>query len=245
MSANKFVVVAFPMFTFVIVALATSVVEAKMSRTPRSSPTYKSLLPPMTTSYPAILLGFTDIIVKPFTTKLTEVAFLVPIFKELFPSLKMLLLTKFSVNKLVVVAEVIVARSEVRLLKAADKALNKLVTILFAEIFVAVALVIVALVRLTFVATKFVKNKSVNEGESEKLTVTLPKVSVATVRLEEAEINLYKFEIEVVATIPFIFVVTIEPFSSKEILLELMIEVEVASPFTIEVRVFSAEFKEF
>jgi hypothetical protein len=46
----------------------------------------------------------------------------------------------------------------------------------------------------------------------------------------------------VVAVTPLILVVTIEPFSLNEILLELIIFVEVASPFTIEVRVLITEF---
>jgi hypothetical protein len=159
-------------------------------------------------------------------------------FNVLFPSLKILLVTKFSVNKLVVVAEVIVARSEVSPLKAADKELSRLVTILVAEMLVVVALVIVALVIFALVATKLPVNILVNVGASVKVKATLPNVSVATDKLLEAEINLYKLEIEVVAITPLIVVVSTDPFSLNEEVLELIIDDVETSPFTIEVNSF-------
>jgi hypothetical protein len=62
--------------------------------------------------------------------------------------------------------------------------------------------------------------------------------------VEEAK-NLYKLEIEVVAVTPFMVVVSTEPFSSNEEVLELIIDEVDISPFTMEVRIFTAEFNWF
>ena len=70
-------------------------------------------------------------------------------------------------------------------------------------------------------------------------------MSVATDKLDEPEINLYKLEMEVVADTSFTVVVRIEPFSLNEEVLELIIDEVDTSPFTIDVIVFTAEFNEF
>jgi hypothetical protein len=86
---------------------------------------------------------------------------------------------------------------------------------------------------------------SLNSGFVEKSKVTLPRVSVATVRLEEAEKNLYKLERDVVAITPLTLVVMTELFSVKARLLELISVVVEVLPFTIEVISFTAEAKSF
>ena len=141
----------------------------------------------------------------------------------------------FLVDRLVTVALVIVALIDVKLLKAAESELSKLVTILLADKFVEVEFVIEELLAI----------KLLKAGLSVKEYVTFPNVSVATLKFVDEAKYLYKFASEVVATTPFIFVVRTELFSAKDILLEL-IKLDVASsPFTIEVIVFTAEFNEF
>ena len=110
------------------------------------------------------------------------------------------------------------------------------------EMFEEFRLVVVALVIVAEPVSSEVENRLLKVGELLKANVTLPRVSVATVRFAEEVKNLYKLEIEVVAITPFIVVVIIELFSLNEELFELMIVVEVASPFTMEVSVFTAEF---
>ena len=81
----------------------------------------------------------------------------------------------------------------------------------------------------------------VNVGESLKVNFTSPFVVVETDRLVEEAINLYKLEIEVVATTPLIVVVSTDPFSSNEEVLELIIvEVEMEPPM-LEVRMLERE----
>jgi hypothetical protein len=74
-----------------------------------------------------------------------------------------------------------------------------------------------------------------------KVNFTSPDVVVETDRLVEEAINLYKFEIEVVAVTPLMFVVSTDPFSSKEEVLELIIEEVETEPPTLEVNVFAIE----
>ena len=73
----------------------------------------------------------------------------------------------------------------------------------------------------------------------------MPNVSVATDKLFEVEINLYKLESEVVATTPFKFVVMIALFSVNARLLKLIKLVVDISPLIIEVKVLTTEVSEF
>ena len=96
-----------------------------------------------------------------------------------------------------------------------------------------------------FVPVAFAKIKLLNVGLLVKEYVTFPNVSVATLKFVDEAKNLYKLESEVVASTPLTFAEITELFSVKDILLE-FIKLDVASsPFTIEVIVFTAEFKEF
>lgn len=66
-------------------------------------------------------------------------------------------------------------------------------------------------------------------------------MSVATVKLLDEATNLYKLEIDVVATTPLIVVVSTDPFSLNVEALELII-VEVATkPFILVVKTFPEE----
>jgi hypothetical protein len=140
--------------------------------------------------------------------------------------------------------------------KASKNSVNKLVVVALAEI----KFVSEAFVEKRFVVVAFVKFESVpvrvmivpdvavielNIGLSENIYVTFPDVSVATVRFEfvEEAKKFSKFETDVVAITPFIVVVII-PFNA-ETLFEFIIFVEVETPFTIEVRVFTVEDRSF
>jgi hypothetical protein len=100
-------------------------------------------------------------------------------------------------------------------------------------------------VEVELVFVELADNKFPKVGLSLKVNVTWPLLFVATDKLLDAAMNLYKLEIEVVDIAPFIVVVIKELFSSKFRLLELMIDEVEVSPFTIEVKVFMTEFKEF
>lgn len=93
--------------------------------------------------------------------------------------------------------------------------------------------------------SKVSENRLLNVGESLNVNFTSPLVVVEIDKLVEEAINLYKLEIEVVAVTPFIFVVSTDPFSSKEDMLELIIEEVDTSPFTIEVSSFTTELSWF
>lgn len=71
--------------------------------------------------------------------------------------------------------------------------------------------------------------------------VTLPLVSVATVRLVEEAKNLNRLDNEVVEVTPFTEVVMTEPFSLNERLLELIRVVVDIIPFMFEVNPFADE----